>query len=143
MKGKKKNVSKERKKKISNSSPKLKKKQKKRLNALSEVFTDESSVSDTSAKSEDTLKDDSRDNTEEKVTLKDRNEDQGILGKVKEFYKKADNMASAQALLLNKKLEDSGVVDKITDESGLRVIGKEAASKLNEEKDKKDDNSAS
>jgi len=36
-------------------------------------------------------------------------------------------MAASQALLLNKELEDRGVIDKITDESGLKVIGKEAA----------------
>ena len=36
-------------------------------------------------------------------------------------------MAASQALLLNKELEDRGVVEKITDESGLKVIGKEAA----------------
>ena len=36
--------------------------------------------------------------------------------------------------LLNKELEDRGVVEKITDESGLNVIGREAAAKLEEEK---------
>jgi hypothetical protein len=38
-------------------------------------------------------------------------------------------MAASQALLLNKKLEDAGVVEKITDETGLKVIGKEEAAK--------------
>jgi hypothetical protein len=37
-------------------------------------------------------------------------------------------MAASQALLLNKQLEDKGILDKITDESGLKVIGKSAAS---------------
>ena len=37
-------------------------------------------------------------------------------------------MAASQALLLNKKLEDAGIVEKITDETGLKVIGKQAAS---------------
>ena len=56
----------------------------------------------------------------------------GIFGKVKEMYDKADQMAASQALLMNKKLEDAGVVEKITDETGLKVIGKEAAAKLQE-----------
>ena len=43
-------------------------------------------------------------------------------------------MAASQALLLNKELEDRGVVEKITDESGLKIIGREAAAKLEEEK---------
>ena len=34
--------------------------------------------------------------------------------------------AASQALLLNKELEDRGVIEKITDESGLKVVGKEA-----------------
>lgn len=57
-------------------------------------------------------------------------QEDGIFGKLKKFYKQADDMAAAQALLLNKKLEDTGVIEKITDESGLKVIGKDAASKL-------------
>jgi hypothetical protein len=32
--------------------------------------------------------------------------------------------------LLHKKLEDVGVVEKITDKNGLKVIGKEEAAKL-------------
>lgn len=54
------------------------------------------------------------------------------MGKMKDFYEKADNMAASQALLLNKELEEKGIVDKITDETGLKVIGKEAASKLDD-----------
>lgn len=56
-----------------------------------------------------------------------------VLGKLKGWYEQADSMAAAQALLLNKELEDKGVLDKITDETGLRVIGKEAAAKLQQE----------
>ena len=56
--------------------------------------------------------------------------DGGIFGKIKGFYEKADSMAASQALLLNKELEDRGIVDKITDETGLKVIGKEAAESL-------------
>lgn len=63
----------------------------------------------------------------------EKKEEGGIVGKIKGFYERADSMAASQALLLNKELEDRGVVEKITDESGLRVIGREAA-KLEEEK---------
>jgi len=49
------------------------------------------------------------------------------LESVKDWYKQADSMAASQALLLNKKLEDGGFLEKITDESGLKVVGKEAA----------------
>jgi hypothetical protein len=45
-----------------------------------------------------------------------------------------------QALLLNKKLEEVGVVEKITDETGLKVIGKEAA-KLKEKQEAGESNS--
>jgi len=62
-----------------------------------------------------------------------KEEEMGIFGKIKEFYNKADSMAAAQALLLNKKLEDEGIVEKITDESGLKVIGREAAKELEDE----------
>ena len=47
-------------------------------------------------------------------------------------------MAASQALLLNKELEDRGVIDKITDETGLKVVGKEAAAKLKEKKTEDD-----
>ena len=57
----------------------------------------------------------------------------GILDKFKSFYEQADSMAASQALLLNKELEDRGVIEKITDESGLKVIGREAAAKQGEE----------
>lgn len=54
----------------------------------------------------------------------------GIIDTVKSFYQRADAMAASQALLLNKKLEEQGLLEKITDESGLRVIGKDEAAKL-------------
>lgn len=56
----------------------------------------------------------------------DNNNKKGLFGQMKDLYEKADSMAASQALLLNKKLEDAGVVEKITDETGLRVIGKDA-----------------
>jgi hypothetical protein len=62
--------------------------------------------------------------------------DEGVLGKIKSLYNEADKMAASQALLLNKELEDMGVLEKITDESGLKVIGKEAASELKKDSDK-------
>ena len=43
-------------------------------------------------------------------------------------------MAASQALLLNKELEDRGLVEKITDETGLKVIGREEAAKLADKK---------
>lgn len=58
--------------------------------------------------------------------------EEGLLGSIKGFYQKADAMAATQALLLNKKLEDEGLIEKITDETGFKIIGKEAASKLKE-----------
>jgi len=58
-----------------------------------------------------------------------KKEEGGVFGKMKGFYDRADTMAASQALLLNKKLEDAGVLEKITDETGLRVVGKEAAAK--------------
>jgi hypothetical protein len=60
----------------------------------------------------------------------------GMLDKLKGFYEKADSMAATQALLLNKKLEDGGLIEKFTDETGFKVIGKEAASKLREQDEK-------
>lgn len=61
----------------------------------------------------------------------------GILGKIKGFYDKADAMAATLALLLNKKLEDEGLTEKITDETGFKVIGKEAAAQIKKENQEK------
>mmetsp|Transcript_6128 Transcript_6128/g.6870 ORF Transcript_6128/g.6870 Transcript_6128/m.6870 type:complete len:381 (+) Transcript_6128:201-1343(+) len=66
------------------------------------------------------------------------NEDQSIFGKMKELYEQADSMAASQALIMNKNLEDAGVVEKITDETGLRVIGREEAKKFFAKKNKSD-----
>ena len=63
----------------------------------------------------------------------EESKEEGFMGKMKDFYDKADKMAASQALLLNKELEDKGIVDKITDETGLKVIGKEAAAKLKDQ----------
>jgi hypothetical protein len=95
-------------------------KQKKRLGALSEVVLEEQPA-ETEAKAEATQH------------MADA-EEGGIMGKLKGWYDKADSMAASQALLLNKELEDRGVVEKITDETGLKVIGKDAASKLKKAK---------
>jgi hypothetical protein len=65
-----------------------------------------------------------------------KEEDKGFLGKIKDFYDQADGMAASQAILLNKSLEDAGVVDKITDETGLKVIGREQVAKLKQEKER-------
>lgn len=111
---------------------KKKKKQKKRLEALSEVI--EETVTDELGSSVDTAA-----TTVTLIEEEEKKSEGGILDKMKGFYDRADSMAASQALLLNKKLEEEGLLDKITDESGLRVIGKEAASKLQEEKDTKED----
>jgi len=73
---------------------------------------------------------------EDEVEKKDGGEG-GLMGKMKNFYDQADQMAASQALLLNKELEDRGVVEKITDETGLKVIGKEAAAKAKKDKKSK------
>ncbi len=65
----------------------------------------------------------------------------GIFDTIKNFYEKADSMAASQALLLNKELEDRGIVEKITDETGLKVIGKEAAKELTKSARGNDDDS--
>lgn len=103
-------------------------KETKRLGAIAEV------APQTSVPEEiDTTKD-PKEGKEEVVPV-DEKKDGGVMGTFKEFYDKADKMASTQALLLNKELEDRGIVDKITDESGLKVIGKEEAAKLKAKKD--------
>lgn len=112
--------------------PKKKKSKKgrKRMEALSEVLMEEP----VEAPSADTV---AAEVVEQEAKVEEK-KDGGIVGKFKEFYDKADSMAASQALLLNKELEDRGVVDKITDDSGLKVIGRDAAEKLNEEKAKKE-----
>jgi hypothetical protein len=45
-----------------------------------------------------------------------------------------------RALLPNNKLEELGVVENITDENGLNVIGKEEAAKLKEKEEASESN---
>jgi hypothetical protein len=58
-----------------------------------------------------------------------------LFDQMKSMYEKADSMAASSALLLNKQLEDAGVVEKITDGTGLNIIGKEEAKKLQQQKE--------
>lgn len=103
-------------------------KQAKRLAALAEVIV-EDKVKEEEAQPEIAPKDE-----EASAEVEPENKSgTGIMGKLKDFYKQADTMAASQALLLNKKLEDEGIVEKITDETGLKVIGKEAAAKAKKE----------
>lgn len=120
-------------------------KEKKRLAAISEVVMDAPDTTvETATKTtpsvgmpmapeagsvDDSANDESP--TEEKV---ESDENKGVFGKMKELYEKADTMAASQALIMNKNLEEAGLVEKITDESGLKVIGREEAKKLDEKK---------
>ena len=91
-------------------------KEKKRLSALSEVVKEEGVVAPQSIK-------EPQPDTEQEEPKK------GVLGSLKDFYDKADQMAETQARLLNKKLEDEGILEKITDETGLKVVGRDKAAK--------------
>ena len=116
-------------------------KQKKRLSALEEVLLDTTTMDDELTTMPLTISDDvankgvtAVDNSirEENYTAvvdndntnNNNNNNEGILGAIAGFYKKADSMAASQALLLNKELEDRGILEKITDETGLKVVGK-------------------
>lgn len=108
-------------------------KQKKRMSALEELMVeDEPTPVEVPPVVEATSESQEKDIDQSATSNNDS--EGGIMGKIKGFYEKADSMAASQALLLNKELEDRGVIDKITDESGLKVIGKEAAAKLKDEK---------
>lgn len=137
MKGNRKNKNKGKKKKQSG-------KEKKRIAAISEVVMED--APDTAAEAakppsvgipampeagsaDDSAIDES--SAEEKA---ESEENKGVFGKMKDLYEKADSMAASQALIMNKNLEDVGVIEKITDESGLKVIGREEAKKLEEQK---------
>lgn len=118
-------------------------KQKKRLSALEELMVNDDEekqppVVHSSISYEETVE--SADGDTEAVQEKNEEDNNGILGKIKGFYDKADSMAASQALLLNKELEDRGVIDKITDESGLKVIGKDAAAAEQTKKEKDNQN---
>mmetsp|Transcript_41174 Transcript_41174/g.99195 ORF Transcript_41174/g.99195 Transcript_41174/m.99195 type:complete len:345 (-) Transcript_41174:1502-2536(-) len=114
-------------------------KEQKRLGALSEVVAVESTTEGEEAAT--TLESDVASGADPIAAVSEKDDtdelessDKGLLGGIKDLYKKADTMAASQALLLNKQLEEVGVVDKITDDTGLKVIGKEAADKLGKEK---------
>lgn len=106
-------------------------KEKKRMDALAEVVEVKDSSKEKVEASEATTQ-----NVQEQQSQPQQQDQKGdgVFGKLKSFYDKADNMAASQALLLNKKLEDTGVIEKITDETGLKVIGKEEAAKLKAQK---------
>lgn len=121
----------------------LKKKRKsrenKRLNALAEIVepVGGSTGSETS-KVMETKSSLTTTNDQQKEEKEESKQKEGILGTIQNFYERADSMAASQALLLNKKLEDEGLIEKITDETGLKVIGRDAAQKLfNNEEDAK------
>lgn len=119
-------------------------KQKKRLSALEELMVDDEPATQ-AAPVEDSSKTvtESADTTTAESKEGGSEGEDGIMGKIAGFYKKADSMAASQALLLNKELEDRGVIDKITDETGLKVVGKEqaaaAAAKKQQEGNKGDE----
>lgn len=64
-----------------------------------------------------------------------RSPQDGLLGSLKSLYDKADTMAASQALLLNRQLEEAGIIEKITDETGLKVIGRDEAAKIKAKKE--------
>ena len=91
-------------------------KQKKRLSALEELMVDDNVQS--TVEMDDMPKVEPED---------DSIKGEGLLDKMKSFYDQADQMAATNALILNKELEERGVLEKITDETGLKVVGKDAA----------------
>lgn len=118
-------------------------KEKKRIAAISEVIMED--APDTTAETATKMPapgipvmpeagsvDDSANDESSLEEKTESEEDKGVFGKMKELYEKADSMAASQALIMNKNLEDAGVIEKITDESGLKVIGREEAKKLEE-----------
>lgn len=112
--------------------------EKKRMSALSEVLEldndDDSDKSINEKQPETTAEGLQQPNQNEKEVASDKKEG-GILGTVTNFYKRADSMAASQALLLNKKLEDAGVLEKITDETGLRVVSKQQTKETDDDED--------
>lgn len=109
--------------------PKKKKRRNKTLEALAEVLVEDESAPASSEKED----------LPPLPKVETPKKSDNILDKMKDIYKRADTMAASQALLLNKRLEDEGILEKITDESGLKVIGKEAASRKSEVSEKEDD----
>lgn len=125
-------------------------KEKKRLAAISEVIMEDApdTTAEVATKSTPSVGipvapeggsgDDSASDESPAEEKAEDSENKGVFGKMKELYEKADSMAASQALIMNKNLEDAGVIEKITDESGLKVIGREEAKKL-EEKESTDE----
>lgn len=111
-------------------------KEQKRLQALSEIVETEQQTAEAQSSTTSTETEESTPSEPGTDTKLQKESEDGLLGKIKGFYEKADAMAAAQARLLNKELEDKGLVEKITDETGLRVIGREEASKMTSEKEK-------
>jgi len=109
-------------------------KQKKRLSALEELMDDDVEEAVMPTVEVEEPKETTTDESKDAIDNNDKDDD-GIFGSIKGFYKKADSMAASQALLLNKELEDRGIVEKITDETGLKVVGKEAAEKAKQQKE--------
>jgi hypothetical protein len=110
-------------------SPSKKNKQNKKLTALAEVLvvqdkkrtdTEEEEVKNVGKDSSSTNK------SASSIHMESAKSPLGVLGKIKEFYNQADQLAASQALLLNKELEDRGILEKITDESGLKVVTKKS-----------------
>ncbi len=124
------------------STKKKKRRENKRLNALAEIVEPVSTDKEFSPKESmpSSTSNDSQQQPQEKensVSQETKKKD-GLLGTIQNFYERADSMAATQALLLNKKLEDEGLIEKITDESGLRVIGRDAAQKRQIKKGEKE-----
>ncbi len=129
-------------------SPKRKKregnKETKRMAALMEVVDLVESRDDVVKVDSTSLKETQKETTEQEEQSKEavaagnqpEEENKNLLQTLQGFYEKADAIAASQALLINKKLEDAGVLEKVTDETGLKVIGRDAAAKLNEQQDK-------
>ena len=130
---------------MSSSSRPVKKEKKRRLSPLEELSYVENESDDTNIGTggEDdsdalvttTANEDSKNYDETTIVEESSNnkDDGGIVGAISRFYKQADNMAASQALLLNKELEDRGILEKITDETGLRVVGKQKKEEKEEE----------
>lgn len=115
-------------------------KQKKRLSALEELMAEEPEVVVQQGVEEQSAEvvDGTAEEKTEDETKQAEKKDEGVFGAITGFYKKADSMAASQALLLNKELEDRGLIEKITDETGLKVVGKDAAVSKQEQQQKEE-----
>jgi hypothetical protein len=105
------------------------KKKAKRLSALSEVVVDVVAGKDVAPVTSKGLPVDPSpvDANDEAVPAGGGGSGLGNLRGIKDMYEKADALAASQALLLNKQLEDAGMLEKITDETGLKVVGRKSA----------------